>query len=210
MSFLREPARSQLNTSLKSFEDCSGPRTNWYDERMQEYVTEAVVLEKGPLRDFDARYSFFARRCGKIVGKATSARKITSKLVGHLEPGTLVRVRFLARNGGNGNGVQIADALKYGKLAASLTDLHFLNKMLLEGEPDAALWNELTREHREQRFPWGSVLRILGWDPREAVCEECGKDRKAAAFYIPKQEFFCASCASKLERDALLLLGDEP
>ncbi len=177
---------------------------------MQEYVTEAVVLEKEPIRDFDARYSFFTKRFGKLKGKATSARKITSKLAGHLEPGTLAKVRFVARSGENGNGVQIADALKYGRLAASPTDLHFLNKMLPEGEPDTALWNELTRERREQRFPWGNVLRILGWDPREAVCEECGKGRKAAAFYIPKQEFFCAPCASKLERDALLLLGDEP
>ncbi|MGC9599067.1 MAG: recombination protein O N-terminal domain-containing protein [Minisyncoccia bacterium] len=175
---------------------------------MQEYVTEAVVLAKEPLRDFDARYSFFTKRFGKLKGKATSARKITSKLAGHLEPGTLAKVRFVERNGRNGNGVQIADALKYGKLAALLTDLHFLNKMLSEGEPDAALWNELTREHKEERFPWGSALRILGWDPQEAVCEECSKGRKAAAFYIPKQEFFCVVCASKLDRDELLLLDN--
>lgn len=174
---------------------------------MQEYVTEAVVLRKEPLRDFDARYSFFTKRFGKIVGKATSARKITSKLAGHLEPGSFVKVRFVERNGGNGNGAQTADALKLGKVAASPTDLYFLNKMLPEREADIALWDELTRERGEQRLSWENVLRILGWDPRGAVCEACGKGKKAEAFYIPKQEFFCAACASKLPRDELILLG---
>ena len=79
---------------------------------MQEYVTDALVLKKEPLRDFDARYFFFTKKFGKMKGRATSARKITSKLAGHLEPGTLVTARFVERNGGNGNGgVQIADAL---------------------------------------------------------------------------------------------------
>jgi len=173
---------------------------------MQEYVTDAIVLEKEPLRDFDARYFFFTKRFGKMAGKATSARKITSKLAGHLEPGSMAKVRFVHRSGGNGNGngaPQIADALKYGKLAASSANLHFLNALLPGGETDAALWNELTGKE----FSWMRILRILGWDPEEAGCEGCGKN-EAAAFYIPKQEFFCASCALKLDRNELLLLGN--
>lgn len=168
---------------------------------MQEYVTDAVVLEKEPLRDFDTRYSFFTKRFGKLTGKATSARKITSKLAGHLEPGTFAQVRFVERNGGNGNGAQIADALKKEKLAVPLSDLRFLNKMLPRGEKDIALWDELTKG-----FSWPNALRILGWDPHGAACEQCGK--KVAYFYLPRQEFFCAACASKLERDELLLLGN--
>ena len=62
---------------------------------MQEYVTDALVLKKEPLRDFDARYYFFTKKFGKLKGKATSARKIVSKLAGHLEPGTLAKVRFV-------------------------------------------------------------------------------------------------------------------
>lgn len=174
---------------------------------MQEYVTDAIVLKKEPLRDFDARYFFFTKRFGKIVGKATSARKITSKLAGHLEPGSLAKVRFVERHGGNGNGngmPQIADALAYGKLAADAAKLHFLNALLPEWEADAALWDELAAG----RFAWPDILRMLGWDPNGAVCEECGKRKTIAAFYIPKQEFFCAACASKLDRNELILLGD--
>ncbi len=172
---------------------------------MQEFVTEALVLRKEPVRDFDARYSFFTKRFGKIIGKATSARKITSKLAGHLEPGSLARVRFVEPN--HGNGTQIADALKYGAVAVPLMELGFLDRMLAAGEADEALWRECVNGS----FSWPAVLRLLGWDPRHAACAACGK--KAAAFYIPRQEFFCAHCvlgtssASKLARDALILLG---
>ncbi len=167
---------------------------------MREYVSEAVVLGKEPLRDLDGRYFFFTKRFGKVTGKATSARKITSKLAGHLEPGTLAQVRFIERNGG---GTQIADALKYGKLGGiSLIDLELLSRMLIEGEADVDLWEELTHG----AFSWRNALRALGWDPRGAACEVCG--RKAAAFSVSKQEFFCTACASKLGEDTLLLLGD--
>jgi DNA repair protein RecO (recombination protein O) len=175
---------------------------------MQEYVTEAVVLDKVPYRDLDARYSFFTKRFGKVVGKATSARKITSKLAGHLEPGTVATVRFVERSAGGGNGgggsfTQVVDALKDRKLDISLPDLRAFNLLLHEGEPDAALWGEILGG-ADGKFSWLRILRILGWDPAHAVCESCG--REPAYFHLPRQEFFCAVCASKLPRNELLLV----
>lgn len=167
---------------------------------MREYVTWAVVLNKEPLRDFDTRYSFLTRQFGKVVGKATSARKITSKLAGHLEPGSLAQVRFIDRN--HGSGTQIADALKAGRVDISLNDLRALSGILAEGDADNALWAACT----QGKFSWRSALRIMGWDPEGAECERCGKP--AAAFYVPRQDFFCASCASKTRPDALILLGN--
>ena len=162
---------------------------------MQEYVSEAIVLNKFPVREFDARYYFFTKRFGKMSGKATSARKITSKLAGHLEPGTLVHVRFVEKGG-----TQIVDALKTRRLdGLSLRDLQLLNTMLPESERDEAVWEELIRTP----FSWERVLRVLGWDPEGALCEHCG--RATDYFYLPRQEFFCAMCASKLKRDELLL-----
>jgi recombinational DNA repair protein (RecF pathway) len=168
----------------------------FYDNRMQEYISEAIVLNKEPLRDLDGRYSFFTKRYGKLTGKATSTRKITSKLAGHLEPGTLVHVRLVEKGG-----AQIVDALKKAKLPIALPDLRFVNAMLTEGEPDLALWNELTAE----RFSWENILRVMGWDPQHASCEHCGKT--AVYFYFPRQEFFCASCASNFGRNELLLVS---
>ena len=164
---------------------------------MQEYVTEAIILHKEPVRDYDARYFFFTKRFGKVAGRATSTRKITSKLAGHLEPGILSQVRFVERHG-----TQIVDALKTNKLNVSPLDLRLLNRMLHEGEADLELWEAIIAE----RFSWPNILRILGWDPAGAICESCG--RGAVYFYIPRQEFFCLTCASKLRRNELILLGN--
>lgn len=172
---------------------------------MREYVTDALVLAKEPLRDLDGRYSFFTERFGRMAGKATSSRKITSKLAGHLEPGSFVRVRFVERNGasgGNGNGIaQIADALRYGKAVVPIGDLELLGRILADGEADEVLWGALAREGR---WSWPAMLAHLGWDPRHAACERCGG--AAEAFFVPRQEFFCPRCASKLPRNEVILL----
>lgn len=171
---------------------------------MREYVTRAVVLEKVLRNDADARYSFFTERFGKIAAKAKSSRKITSKLAGHLEPGTLAAIRIIETHG-----TQVVDALGAGRVAVPLADLASLNHLLGEWEPDAALWRELAGSVRGGTFSWASVLAILGWDPRGAVCAMCfggSGDRAARHFLVPRQEFFCTSCASKIGAAELLLI----
>ena len=49
----------------------------------------------------------------------------------------------------------------------------------------------------EDGFSWLKALAILGWDPEEATCSSCGKSQPEY-FYVPRQEFFCASCVRKL------------
>jgi recombinational DNA repair protein (RecF pathway) len=163
---------------------------------MQEFVANAIVLKKDPLRDLDGRYALFTERFGKIIGKATSSRKITSKLAPHLEPGMVSRVRYIEKTG-----TQIVDALKVGRLPISLTDLHVLADLLPEGQAETELWTMMVRED----FSWSSALRVLGWDPAEAVCATCGR-ATLRGFSIRRQEFFCESCASKLGNDAVVLL----
>lgn len=167
---------------------------------MQEYVTEAIVLHKEPVRDADARYSFLTKKFGKVVGKATSSRKITSKLAGHLEPGTRVTARFVERGG-----TQIVDALKSGKIAVNPADLRLLGTLLAEGDQEPLLWEKMT----EDEFSWRKILALLGWDPQNAACERCGK--AAAMFSVARQHFFCASCASKaskFDHDELILVDN--
>lgn len=167
-----------------------------YDERMLEYVTNAIVLKKDPLRDLDGRYTLFTERFGKVVGKTTSSRKITSKLAPHLEPGMFSRIRYIEKHG-----TQIVDALKVGRLSIALTDLTMLAELLAEGQREDELWAGILRED----FSWRQTLRMLGWDPEGARCAVCGKSN-ANYFYIHRQEFFCENCASKLARDAVLLI----
>jgi recombinational DNA repair protein (RecF pathway) len=155
---------------------------------MQEYVTDAVSLRKFSQGDLDGRYVLFTKRFGKIVGKAKSSRKITSKLAPHLEPGTIAKVRFI-----ESPGTQIIDALKEGTATASLLDLHFLSMLLPEGQPEPDLWDML----QEGSFAWTDALAALGWDPEGARCVSCGV-RPGVHFYLPRQEFFCDVCIGKL------------
>jgi recombinational DNA repair protein (RecF pathway) len=168
---------------------------------MQEYVTDAIVLKKDPLGDLDGRYTFFTKRFGKIVAKSKSSRKITSKLAPHLEPGMIAKVRFIETKG-----TQLIDALKSGRIALTLGDLHVLSQLLPDAEPEPELWKLLIRSGQEDgTWSWATALAILGWDPEGAECAECGA-RKPAYFYITRQEFYCRTHASKARRDAVLLI----
>ncbi|MEK7193558.1 MAG: recombination protein O N-terminal domain-containing protein [Patescibacteria group bacterium] len=152
---------------------------------MREYLSEAIVLDKEPNGDLDVRFSLFTKKFGKLHAKAKSARKITSKLAPHLEPGNLVQVRLVEKNG-----LQVVDALKKTFLDINLRDLYHLEKILAEGEPDKALWQALI----EKRFVWREVLALLGWDPENALCEACEK-YNPAYFDTRTQRFLCGNCS---------------
>lgn len=168
----------------------------WYPECvMQEYSTEAIVLDKETNGDLDARITLFTKKFGKLAGKAKSVRKITSKLSGHLEPGNLVQARLVEKNG-----LQVVDALKQEKLPNNPSDFYFLGRLLADAEPEPDLWNALTAGN----FSWKEGLKILGWDPEFASCSACGK--RASAFHSKSQEFFCGACALKLLREEVLYI----
>jgi len=163
---------------------------------MHEYFSEALVLDREPYRDLDDRFSLFTKRFGKLVAKAKSSRKITSKLSGHLQPGNIVYARFVERGG-----LQLVDALKIARLERNPNDLHSLHLLLSESEADPRLWNTLiTRD-----FNWPELLKVLGWDPSEAVCALCG-GMPARSFHIASQEFFCRPCSSKSVQNTLIYL----
>lgn len=154
---------------------------------MREYAAQAVILEKEPLRDYDSRITFFTEKFGKLTGRATSARKITSKLSAHLEPGNMVNMRFVEKHG-----LQIVDSIKTRHTGITAPDLYALQQILGEGEPDPELWLLI----KKSKFTWRDTLRILGWDAERSVCVHCG--HSSAAFHIPRQEMYCTDCASKL------------
>ena len=161
---------------------------------MQEYVTDAIILRKDPLGDLDSRYTLFTKRFGKIRGKAKSSRKITSKLAPHLEPGIVAKVRFIETKG-----TQLIDALKSDRVQLTLNDLHLINQLLPDAEPEAGLWELLVNG----KFSWAEALAILGWDPEGAECIICG-ECQPNFFYITHQEFYCRTHASKARRDAVI------
>lgn len=162
---------------------------------MQEYVVDAIVLRKDTQGDADGRYSFFTERLGKVIAKAKSSRKITSKLAPHLEPGTIGKIRFFENHS-----TQIIDALKSEKSPLGVADLSFLSQLLHEFQPEPELWDMLAGGgdgSGARNFSWPEALALLGWDPDEAVCVSCGKHHPEY-FYVHRQEFFCRDCVRKL------------
>jgi recombinational DNA repair protein (RecF pathway) len=162
---------------------------------MQEYSTDAIVLDKELNGDLDARITLFTKQFGKLIGKAKSVRKITSKLSGHLEPGNLIRARLIEKSG-----LQIVDALKKERLSVDLPDFYFLGRLLADAQPEPELWDALTAGNFSRR----EALKLLGWDPEHASCAACGQ--KTAAFHVKSQEFFCSACALKLRKEEILYI----
>ena len=80
----------------------------------------------------------FMEKMGKLLARAQSLRKITSKLAAHLQPGNLARVRVIEK----GNLVQVVDALKIGKVSADLDKLRLLGNLLADNQPEDKLWQE--------------------------------------------------------------------
>lgn len=184
---------------------------------MQEYFSDAIVLDRLANGDLDSRIVLFTKKFGKLVARAKSARKITSKLSAHLEPGNLIQVRLIEKNG-----LQIADALKKAGLGQKPADFYFLGQLLAEAEPELHIWEMLVHSHTKREmvsgtlpaddscsgagaggmFFWREVLKILGWDPDFAACAACSNP--ISAFHIKAQEFFCGSCAFKLPKDEVI------
>lgn len=154
---------------------------------MHEYQSEAVVLDAAPVGEADTRFSLFTERFGRIVARAKSARKITSKLTPHLQVGDVADVRIVEKNG-----LRLADALKSRRLPHAPNDLRMLNRMMHDAERDSGLWQTL----QSPAYDWRAMLKLLGWDPTHASCIHCA--RRATAFLIGTQEFACNVHASKL------------
>src|SRR3990167_4941169 len=50
------------------------------------YTTEGIILKRWNYKDQDKMVRVLTRKYGKLTTRAISARKVTSKLAGHLEP----------------------------------------------------------------------------------------------------------------------------
>lgn len=169
---------------------------------MIEYSTEAVVLDKEPIGDLDALIFLYTPEQGKIVARAKSVRKITSKLASALEPATLVSARILGIPSR-----QIVDAISLNRHsnwrgeAESLRELTnfltFIKEIAAEGEADTSVW-QILREVLEKkphslRGYYHEILRISGFDTRNAKCENCRMT--SPDYFVPRESVFvCKRC----------------
>lgn len=124
-----------------------------------------------------------------MIAKATGARKITSKLNAHLEPLNLTQVRIVHKNN-----FQIIDALTISRFEAKVLPLlHFIKEMTYEGQSDYQLWTTLKQALQLQQLSYTPLLKILGFDPQFALCDNC--QSKPYCFDSEDLCFWCAACS---------------
>src|SRR3989344_3034493 len=104
---------------------------------MIEYSTKAVVLKRVPKGDFDEVITLYTKDMGKISARAKGIRKITSKLSGHLQVGSLVTARLLRKTD-----IQLIDAFsnRSGLTGPLHRFLLFIEAMTHHDAPDLHFW----------------------------------------------------------------------
>lgn len=174
---------------------------------MTEYFTKALVLDQENSGEFDKLIFLYTEDLGKVIAKAKSIRKITSKLASQLEPLNFVRARLVEKNG-----FQVVDALAFNKVKVSqpaLELVRFIKEMTFELQPDRKLWLLIRRTFQNlknnKKFSYESLLRVLGFAPDFARCNVCG-GKFVTYFSKSEQVFLCRACASKVSKDELILI----
>jgi len=191
---------------------------------MTEYLTDAIVLDKEDVGEMDSLIYLYTKDLGKVIAKAKSSRKITSKLGGHLEPLNLVKVRLVEKKRlpNSRQGFQIVDALVIkrflaGRLAPAfltakfLRVMKFIKEMTFEYQRDLQLWllikKILASPAADEKIIYRSLLKVMGFNPKFAECAECHR-KEVRAFSSENQKFLCEKCftALKIPKNEVVLI----
>lgn len=164
---------------------------------MTEYFTWGIVLQKTPIGEADNEYDIFTWNNGKIRARALSSRKITSRLAGHLEPGTLSLIRIIRKN--ESGKFKIIEALSEFKTKSSIVIkiLAFASELTPLEQADinmfSALKEIIINEVKSEAKTYAKLLKISGFDPKGAKCGICGSN-SIACFSLKSIMFICPSC----------------
>lgn len=174
---------------------------------MVEFVTEAIVVDKDPWRERDARVFLYTHTLGLVAAKATSARAPRAKLNAHLEPLNIIMVRLAQRQENESALFQISDALVVDHcgswrdtsdhLACGLEIAQFLRQQQI-GDADEEVWelakNTLQSPPRRTAGEYKKeLLGAMGFSPTHATCAVCSAG-SIAAFDFGSAIFYCSGC----------------
>lgn len=185
---------------------------------MKEFYSKAIVLERRDAGEVDGIVSLFTEDFGKISAWAKSVKKIKSKLSGHLQPLTFIKVRLIQRPGPR-DGWAIVDCMRDDDFSNFntyqrydlLPIIYFLNRHLFEFQTDRKLWAFL-KNIFSSKYDYFQTARalvtIMGFDPSKSSCALCRSDA-ITAFHGNDQVFLCSKCALKFPSDTLLLLDKQ-
>ncbi|MFH1694181.1 MAG: recombination protein O N-terminal domain-containing protein [Patescibacteria group bacterium] len=174
---------------------------------MAEEYTQAFVLRKDVRNDKDSLYILYTQKLGKVSAIAKSARKVTSKLSGHLSPGRLVDVRLIDKGS-----FQLLDGLSRGNKCRELEVLRFLNfieSMTPYNQPDSHVWHiakEVLERCQIEPVVYRELVGVMGFAPiQKGEALTCAKCKKKGAqvnhFYIPDIVLLCSNCVTGVRID---------
>jgi len=120
---------------------------------MKDYNLKALSLSKREVGENDVLFTLYTKELGRVNALAKGAKKITSKLAGHLEPLSLSNVRLVERKN-----FHIADALLLNNLKnirknreafkEALLLLKFIEENTFELQADETLWRTIIQSLR--------------------------------------------------------------
>lgn len=167
---------------------------------MTEHFTWGIVLQKEPVGEADNEYSVFTWDVGKIKARASSSRKILSRLAGHLEPGTLALIRIVRKN--EDGRFRMAEALSEEKTKSPtvIKVLSLAESLIPLEQPDINMFSFLksliVEKTDQEASSYAKLLKLAGFDLSSATCGICGGTK--IAYFSPKDiMFLCAPCLKK-------------
>ncbi len=182
---------------------------------MSEIYSRALVLSTRDINDKDVLVSMYTQTHGKVIARAKSMRKITSKCAQHFQPLSFVKARFISR-AGLSEGFVLLDGVADQELPPHKTRtradlspfISFIDAHTFPLQQDFKLWlflNKIFSAYYRQRDVARLLLSLLGFDPEQASCVVC-KQSPVSAFHTIQEEFFCRSCALKFRPNEILLV----
>lgn len=112
---------------------------------MQTYVTNAVVIKKRDHKEVDRFYTLLTEEHGKITALGKATKKPSSKMAGHLEPGTVCRL--MIANGRSFERIAGVTTRKkrpvmdVATLAQEWMFFELLDRLIQEGQKDPPLYD---------------------------------------------------------------------
>ena len=184
------------------------------------YQTHAITLHRRDIRENDRLLSFYTQDHGKIQAMVSGAKKIKSRLSGHLEPFAVVELGVV--RGAKINKVTSAQCIfRYSRLMENIDKmmcagfcLRFLNKMVHVGVPDKKIFTLLvsaleainTEEPEYDVKIFNAVftlkaMSLLGYAPELARCVVCKSEdmNEPIIFSFNKGGIVCARCRKGVE-----------
>lgn len=174
----------------------------------------AIVLARTPWREADKRVILYTREHGKIEAVAIGARKIKSKLAGHLEPLRIVDV-MIARGAITNKLAQAQTRQNFIRTTTDPVRLSLLGSVARLIDRGTETWAadivlyELTQavlgelETADQNNLWAvyglglqHIAEHLGIGPEFSQCVVCGRANELEKFSAAQGGVVCKTCSA--------------